>query len=158
MYLYGIFVSILHHITFFRLTSNLSTSTSLLLLVIFLNGNFAWRKKSLFQKCEYLNIPLWCIIQHTWLMRVYRFFFTKYIMCMYVLIFICFYVKNLNVDGFYLLCGCCCCHDWKIDKASLQFLKSPKKTVISVFNCKYTKEPGMSPQLANFKAFRTKQI
>ena len=46
----------------------------------------------------------------------------------------------------------------QIDKASLQFLKSPKKTVNSVFNCKYTKEPGMSPQLANFKAFRTKPI
>ena len=48
----------------------------------------------------------------------------------------------------------------QIDKASLQFLKSPKKNseFKTVFNCKYTKEPGMSPQLANFKAFRTKQI
>ena len=81
--------SILHHITFFRLTSNLSTSTSLLLLVIFLNGNFAWRIK-----CEYLYITLWCIIQHTWLMRVYRFFLKNYKMhnlhvCLNFQMFLC---------------------------------------------------------------------
>ena len=46
----------------------------------------------------------------------------------------------------------------QIDKASLQFLKSPKKHWIQSSIASYTKEPGMSPQLANFKAFRTKQI
>ena len=119
----------------FPLTSNLSTSTSLLLLVIFLNGNLAWEQKSVDIFFTNLDIALSCT--HLFQVLTMSLLWVPQ----------CFQKK-------YLLCGCSCCHDDNHKKITRNSVKSCEVySLLFTVDCRHMipKSVYISPVFTSYK-------